>query len=95
MLGDLTSRGSDENAWAPIDRFLFSVKSTKTRVYAIPGNHDYITNELNAVRLFKHHFKEEWMEGYCVSVDSIAVVLLNSNFERLEEKILIKATGVV
>ena len=90
MLGDLTSRGSDENAWAPLDRFLFSMREIKTRVYAIPGNHEYLTNTLNGVRLFKHHFQEEWMEGYSVRVDSLAIVMLNSNFEKQDEKTLIK-----
>lgn len=38
ILGDLTSRGSKEKAWAPVDTFLNSLNRINTNVYVVPGN---------------------------------------------------------
>jgi Icc-related predicted phosphoesterase len=90
MLGDLTSKGSDEKAWTPLDNFLNSLKRINTKVYAIPGNHEYMMNSSAAVQMFKKHLHAEWLNGYFVNIDSIAIVMLNSNFKKLSEKELSK-----
>jgi hypothetical protein len=90
MLGDLTSKGSKEKVWAPLDTFLHSLKRTNTSVYAIPGNHEYMGKSSKGLQLFKQRFQEQWLYGYCVNIDSLAMVMLNSNFKQLGEKQLSK-----
>ena len=82
MLGDLTSKGANEKAWAPLDAFLVALNKIKTMVYAIPGNHEYYNNATKGKKNFKHRFSKEWQYGYTVTVDSVAIVMLNSNFKQ-------------
>ncbi|MCX6284038.1 MAG: metallophosphoesterase [Bacteroidetes bacterium] len=82
LLGDLASKGSKEKAWAPLDTFLYSLNKIQTSVYAIPGNHEYMGKSAG-MRMFTKRFPEQWLYGYFVDVDSIAIVLLNSNFKHL------------
>src|ERR1039457_564980 len=82
MLGDLVSEGSNVNAWAPLDTFLLSLKKINTSIYAIPGNHEYI-GKVTGMRMFKQRFKREWLYGYDVTIDSVTIVMLNSNFSEL------------
>ncbi|MBI5010696.1 MAG: metallophosphoesterase [Bacteroidia bacterium] len=79
MLGDLTSRGSNEKSWWPLDEFMNSLKAINTKVYAIPGNHEYMSRSSGGTEMFIQRFKKEWLSGYVVSIDSIAIVMLNSN----------------
>ena len=85
MLGDLTSRGSDEKAWKPLDDFLNSLKRINTNVYAIPGNHEYLSKTSGSIYMFEHRFHKERVIGYSVNVDSVAILMLNSNFNNLTE----------
>lgn len=85
MLGDLTSRGSNEKAWAPVDALLKSLKRINTRVYAIPGNHEYMGTSSIGMQMFNSRFQGKWQYGYFVNIDSIAIVMLNSNFNKLHE----------
>ena len=85
MLGDLTSKGSDEKAWAPLDTFLNSLKKINTKIYVIPGNHEYMMPSSTGMQLFKHRFLEKWLYGYFVNIDSIAIIMINSNFNKLSE----------
>ena len=85
MLGDLISKGSNEKTWAPLDAFLNSLNRINTRVYAIPGNHEYMSISSIGMQMFKSRFQEKCLYGYFVNIDSIAVVMLNSNFNSLSE----------
>ena len=42
LLGDLASAGSNNRAWAPLDRFLNALHRAGAQVHAIPGNHEYM-----------------------------------------------------
>ena len=90
MLGDLTSKGSDEKAWRPLDNLLNSLKRINTKVYAIPGNHEYLRRSSAGTQMFEHRFHKEWLYGYLINVDSIAIVMLNSNIKDLGENELSK-----
>jgi predicted MPP superfamily phosphohydrolase len=90
MLGDLTSKGSDEKAWGPLDNFLNSLKRINTEVYAIPGNHEYLRTSSAGTQMFERRFHREWFYGYSVIVDSIAILMLNSNINDLDENELSK-----
>ena len=90
MLGDLTSRGSVEKTWRPLDDFMNSLKIIGTKVYAIPGNHEYMSRFSGGVNIFIQRFQKEWLSGYVVSIDSIAIVMLNSNFKNIADNELSK-----
>lgn len=90
ILGDLVSRGSDGKAWADLDTFLNSLSRENTHLYVIPGNHDYRGRLSGGIQMYKYHFHEKWLYGNSVKIDSIAIVLLNSNFNKLSENELSK-----
>jgi len=90
MLGDLVSKGSDEKDWMPLDAFLYSLNKINAKVYAIPGNHEYARISSIGMQMFKLRFHEEWLNGYFVKIDSLAIVMLNSNFNELGESELSK-----
>ena len=90
MLGDLTSRGSVEKAWRPLDGFLNSLKTIGTKVYAIPGNHEYMIRSSSGTNKFVQRFQKEWLSGYVVNIDSVAIVMLNSNFNNITDNELSK-----
>ena len=90
MLGDLTSRGSVEKAWRPLDDFMNSLRIFGTKVYAIPGNHEYMSRSSGGTNKFIQRFQKEWLSGYVLSIDSIAIVMLNSNFRNMADNELSK-----
>jgi hypothetical protein len=89
MLGDLVSEGSNEKAWGPLDSLLKSLKQIHTSVYAIPGNHEYM-GKIMGMRMFTQRFNPKWLLGYDVTIDSVTMVMLNSNFTELDKKELSK-----
>jgi hypothetical protein len=64
MLGDMISRGSDINSWIPFDNDLVSLKDENTNVYALPGNHEYLSRPKNGIHGFITRFEEEPKHGY-------------------------------
>jgi predicted MPP superfamily phosphohydrolase len=85
LLGDLVSRGPAKKAWLPLDNFLNLLKKSNTSTYAIPGNHEYMGRSSDGIKMFTNRFPEKWLYGYFVDIDSIAIVMLNSNFTNLRE----------
>jgi predicted MPP superfamily phosphohydrolase len=85
LLGDLISRDSKEKAWVPLDTFMNFLNRKNTRIYAIPGNHEYMGRSSASIQMFRRHFQEKWLYGYFVNIDSIAIVMMNSNFNKLTE----------
>ena len=90
MLGDLTSRGSVEETWSPLDDFMNSLKIIGTKVYAIPGNHEYMSRSSGGTSMFIQRFQKEWLSGYVVRIDSLAIVMLNSNIDKIADNELEK-----
>lgn len=83
MLGDLVSTGSSDRAWRPIDRFCQALRRLPADAFVIPGNHEYLLTAKGGLKRFRERFPEQWLYGYCVAVDSVAVVMLNSNVGEL------------
>jgi 3',5'-cyclic AMP phosphodiesterase CpdA len=83
LLGDLVSFGPCRGSWERIDARVESLRRSGTLVQAILGNHEVMlfprTGEKNFQSLFPDHVRT----GYCRTVDSVAVILLNSNFQAL------------
>ncbi|MFZ4398413.1 MAG: metallophosphoesterase family protein [Bacteroidales bacterium] len=86
ILGDLTSRGSDKKAWLSLDVFLKSLEKINAVVYAIPGNHEYMGKSSAGMQMYSQRFLQQSLYGYSVNIDSIAIVMLNSNYNEFSEK---------
>lgn len=89
-LGDIVSLGYRNNKWRIIDQFLLKCTEVRTAVYAIMGNHDVMGRPRKGARNFQQRFPEHSPTGYVKTTDSIAVVMLNSNFNILSVADLVK-----
>lgn len=83
MLGDLVGNASDNQAWKSVDSFLVHLRLAGSSVYSVPGNHEYLLKPNAGIANFRKRFPEMSFTGNCVRIDSMAIVLLNSNFGRL------------
>ena len=83
MLGDLVGVGSKDSDWWDIDQFLNRLHSEGTKVYGIPGNHEYLMRAKPGISNYRKRFPHLPLTGYCVRTDSMAIVMLNSNFGKL------------
>ena len=83
MLGDIVSLGYKHHRWKKVDLFLDSLRAKDVAVYGLLGNHDVMGRTNKGEKNFKIRFKENERTGYLTITDSIAVILLNSNFGKL------------
>jgi hypothetical protein len=83
LLGDLTAAGSRSKKWKAVDQLLSLLHNLHTSIHAIPGNHEYITNAKRGIMNYRMRFPADPLSGYCVTVDSMAILMLNSNFSKL------------
>ena len=85
LLGDVVSLSCKESKWTKMDTYLASCKKQSIPYYALLGNHEYMLNAGKGEQNFQKRFPENVNTGYLEVVDSIAVVLLNSNFKNLTD----------
>jgi UDP-2,3-diacylglucosamine pyrophosphatase LpxH len=83
MLGDITGIGSSNRKWKAADKFIDSCRNEKTGVHALLGNHDVMWCRKKGEKNFSKRFPEDDMLDYLSITDSIAIVMLNSNFKKL------------
>jgi predicted MPP superfamily phosphohydrolase len=83
MLGDLVALGHNKRGWGTIDRFLEAMKKKGRPVFAILGNHELMGKPLKGEANFQERFPDHVKTGYVRIVDSIAVMMMNSNFSLL------------
>jgi len=83
LLGDVVAAGSKPKRWHKVDLFLDSIRSHHGNVWACLGNHEYIYNARIGSAAFQKRFPEHSKTGYYIIRDSVAVVLMNSNFSKL------------
>jgi hypothetical protein len=83
MLGDVVAVGSSNHKWSAIDRFIDTCRKNNIAVHALLGNHDIMWGRRKGEINFQHRFPDNVDTGYVSVTDSIAVVLLNSNFKKL------------
>ncbi len=83
LLGDVVAAGSKPKRWNKVDLFLDSIRNNGGNVWACLGNHEYIYNGKIGVNAFQKRFPEHSKTGYYIIRDSVAVVLMNSNFSKL------------
>jgi hypothetical protein len=80
ILGDVVSLGRRNGAWANMDRYLQQTAHDSIPVYATLGNHEVMFGTRRGIRNFKIRFPMFDSAGYTEVIDSVAAVLLNSNF---------------
>ena len=86
MLGDVVSLGASNRQWKKVDKFLDSCRKQGSDVCAVLGNHEVMLNKRKGEANFNKRFPMNVNTGYVSVADSVAVVLLNSNFNALSTK---------
>ncbi len=90
MLGDVVGLGSSNHKWKKVDLFLDSCRKSGTDVCGVLGNHEVMGRRKKGEANFQKRFPMNVKTGYVSVTDSVAVVLLNSNFRKLSNEELRK-----
>jgi len=90
ILGDVVSLGSKASKWRKMDQYLSEIRQQKTYVTAVLGNHDVMFSATKGQARFLKRFPDEMNTGFYKVYDSIAFVLLNSNFKTLKKEQLMQ-----
>lgn len=85
LLGDVVNLGYSDRQWKPIDLYLGNLKERNINVHAILGNHELMGQPQKGERKFQSRFPDHVRTGYVKIIDSVAVILLNSNFKSLSQ----------
>jgi Icc-related predicted phosphoesterase len=90
ILGDVVSLGYQNSKWQKMDAYLRACKQHHIPVYALLGNHELMLNARKGAAQFQSRFPMHDPAGYVEIVDSVAVVLLNSNFSKMPDSLIKK-----
>ncbi|MDO9373109.1 MAG: metallophosphoesterase, partial [Ferruginibacter sp.] len=86
MLGDVVGLGSKNKKWKNVDQFLDSCKGMGACVSGLLGNHELMGRRRKKGEAnFTKRFPLSVRTGYVSVTDSVAVILLNSNFNALSK----------
>lgn len=83
LLGDVVNLGYSNKQWKPIDGYLQNLRDKGIGVNAILGNHEVMGLPGKGQKKFQSRFPNHVRTGYVQVKDSVAIVLLNSNFKTL------------
>jgi len=83
MLGDVVAVGSSNHKWSAMDKFIDTCRKNNIAVHGLLGNHDLMWSRRKGEINFQRRFPDNVDIGYVSITDSIAVVMLNSNFKKL------------
>jgi UDP-2,3-diacylglucosamine pyrophosphatase LpxH len=86
ILGDVVNLGYSDRQWKPMDRYLKDLREKGVEVHAALGNHEVMGKKNTGEKKFQQRFPNHVKTGFVEVVDSVAVVLLNSNFKKLSKK---------
>ncbi len=84
ILGDVVSVGYRNSKWKAVDKYIAELKKDSIPVHATLGNHEVMFIASKGIKQFRSRFPMFKPEGYTVVIDSVAVVLLNSNFDKMK-----------
>lgn len=85
ILGDVVSLGYSKRKWTAVDQYLSTVRHIGTPVYALLGNHELMGRPKKGEANFQQRFPEHQRTGYMQIIDSVAVIMLNSNFSSMSK----------
>ncbi len=83
MLGDVVALGYKNKKWKAMDLYLQQCRDSGVVVSALLGNHDVMMRAEKGEQKFQQRFPDHMRTGFFKVIDSVAVVLLNSNFKNL------------
>lgn len=83
LLGDVVALGSSNKQWRPMDLYLQKLRSKGIKVNAALGNHEVLGQSAKGQKKFQIRFPDHSKTGSLNVTDSVAVILLNSNFSDL------------
>jgi UDP-2,3-diacylglucosamine pyrophosphatase LpxH len=86
ILGDVVNLGYSNRQWKPMDRYLKCLRDKGIAVHAALGNHEVMGRANAGQKKFQMRFPNHVKTGYVEIVDSVAIVLLNSNFGKLSDE---------
>jgi predicted phosphodiesterase len=86
LLGDVVNLGYSNRQWKAMSGYLKDLRSKGVAVHAALGNHEVMGQARKGEAKFQTYFPEHVRTGYVKVVDSVAVILLNSNFGKLSEE---------
>lgn len=93
MLGDIVGLGSSNRKWQTVDKFIDSCRKEKIDIHALLGNHDVMWTRKKGERNFTKRFPQDDKLNYISLIDSIAIIMLNSNFKKLSADEIEKQSG--
>lgn len=85
ILGDVVSLGCSTKKWKRMDEYLITCRQNNIPVYAALGNHELMCHAKKGAAKFQSRFPTHSPIGYVTIVDSVAVMLLNSNFNKMKK----------
>lgn len=83
ILGDVVSLGYRDAKWKSIDQYLEKCREQGIEFHALLGNHDVMGRPQKGENNFQKRFPDHVRTGYVSIIDSIGVVMVNSNFGKL------------
>ncbi|HVK97312.1 MAG TPA: metallophosphoesterase [Flavisolibacter sp.] len=83
ILGDVVNLGYSTRQWKPMDKYLELLRSQNIAVHAVLGNHEVMGRSKVGLKKFQERFPNHVPTGFVEVKDSIAIVLLNSNFGKM------------
>nr|WP_221452694.1 metallophosphoesterase [Mucilaginibacter sp. FT3.2]MBB6230562.1 Icc-related predicted phosphoesterase [Mucilaginibacter sp. FT3.2] len=90
ILGDVVSLGCEDSKWKRMDVYLQRCRQNDIPVYAALGNHELMLNASKGAGKFQIRFPLHKPTGYVEVIDSVAIVLLNSNFGKMNGPDIVK-----
>lgn len=85
-LGDHVFWGSSDDDWEYFDRVMKPIRDSKIPVYPILGNHEYFGSDEGMLQRVRDRFPTFDSTYYHVVIDSIAFVMLNTNYRDIGMK---------
>lgn len=83
LLGDVVNLGYSNRQWKAMGGYLRQLRKEGVSVHAALGNHEVMGKARKGEEKFQTYFPDHVRTGYVNVVDSVAVILLNSNFAKL------------
>lgn len=83
LLGDVVNLGYSNRQWKAMGGYIKNLRSEGVAVHAALGNHEVMGKARKGEEKFQTYFPDHVRTGYVNVVDSVAVILLNSNFGKL------------
>lgn len=85
LLGDMVWWGGSDDEWTYFDRVMRPVYDLHVPVLPVLGNHEYYGDDESAMRNVRQRFPEMRHDHDVRVIDSVAIVMLNTNFDEMSE----------